>query len=409
MELWQSEPKPDPLVGARLLRKILTFETRWEASVANRSSEQEMLAMRSEDRRLAELAGGEDELWRVKVADLFWPMRRRSITKEEVAEGSQIGLAAASYFEAREDWEMFHASLDGYAAVMRMSGDHAEVIAAASRRLTAPTSNRLDWGDAVGMLVVGHTNSGDYRAAIDAMNQELARLHPGEPRAPFSNGVSTTLMTCTISGEWDHRDAFLNALRTIWEEIRRDAGAAFLLPGFFAELHVALAREDRASADAALSVVERLVEPESRRGWRLLLDAYKEDDADKLILDAEGLLWQGSGAGLGLSFLSERRAILPTQFLDELRTRTRKRNSPPILDTLNIHDALISNEPHRLKKAIDHAEARGLIPHAARMRIVLAEMSGDQGPLEQARPVLRGLKDRQFLRRLDEVAATLEP
>ncbi|HCG00520.1 MAG TPA: hypothetical protein DEV93_08245 [Chloroflexi bacterium] len=219
--------------------------------MANRSSEQEMLAMRSEARRLAELAGDEDELWRVKVADLFWPMRRRSITKEEIAEGKQIGQTAASYFEAREDWEMFHASLDGYASVMLMSGDHAEVIAAASHRLTAPTSSRLDWGDAVGMLVVGHTHSGDYRAAIDVMNQELARLHPGEPRAPFSNGVSTTLMTCAFAGEWDHRDTLLTALRTIWEEIRRDAGAAFLLPGFFSGLHVALAREDRASADAA--------------------------------------------------------------------------------------------------------------------------------------------------------------
>ena len=57
-------------------------------------------------------------------------------------------------------------------------------------------------------------------------------------------------------------------------------------------------------------------ESESRRGWRLLLDAYKKDDGDRLILDAEGLLWQLSSAGLGLSFLSERRVILPTQFLD---------------------------------------------------------------------------------------------
>jgi hypothetical protein len=41
------------------------------------------------------------------------------------------------------------------------------------------------------------------------------------------------------------------------------------------------------------------------------------------------------------------------------------------------------------------------------MRIVLAEMTSDPAPLEQARAVLEQLQDRQFLRRLEEVAATL--
>jgi hypothetical protein len=34
-------------------------------------------------------------------------------------------------------------------------------------------------------------------------------------------------------------------------------------------------------------------------------------------------------------------------------------------------------------------------------------MTGDPGPLELARPVLEQLQDRQFLRRLDGVAASL--
>jgi hypothetical protein len=41
------------------------------------------------------------------------------------------------------------------------------------------------------------------------------------------------------------------------------------------------------------------------------------------------------------------------------------------------------------------------------MRIVLAQRTSDRAQLERARPVLERLGDRQFLRRLEEVAATL--
>jgi hypothetical protein len=52
-------------------------------------------------------------------------------------------------------------------------------------------------------------------------------------------------------------------------------------------------------------------------------------------------------------------------------------------------------------------DARRLIAHAARMRIVLAQRTGDPAPLERARPVLERLGDRQFLRRLDEAERAL--
>jgi hypothetical protein len=41
------------------------------------------------------------------------------------------------------------------------------------------------------------------------------------------------------------------------------------------------------------------------------------------------------------------------------------------------------------------------------MRIVLAQRTRDRTPLEQARPVLERLGDRQFLRRLEEVQGAL--
>lgn len=87
------------------------------------------------------------------------------------------------------------------------------------------------------------------------------------------------------------------------------------------------------------------------------------------------------------------------------------RRTPGNLDALTrlvrITEALAAKDGVRLVDAIDEAQQHGLIPHAARMRIVLAQKTGDPAVLEQARLVLDRLEDRQFLRRLEEVAASL--
>jgi hypothetical protein len=70
--------------------------------------------------------------------------------------------------------------------------------------------------------------------------------------------------------------------------------------------------------------------------------------------------------------------------------------------------ALHAEDWPRLDAAIAEAEASGLIPFAAHMRIVLAKRTHDAALLELARPVLEKLGDRLFLRKLEEVAANCE-
>jgi hypothetical protein len=73
-----------------------------------------------------------------------------------------------------------------------------------------------------------------------------------------------------------------------------------------------------------------------------------------------------------------------------------------------VAQALTSGDDAELAAAIDEAEGHHLILLAARMRIVLAQRTGDAAQLERARPVLERLGDRQFLRRLEEVHAALQ-
>ena len=67
--------KAMPLTGARLLRKLLIAYLRWGALRTDATEWRELEEMQAEARRLAEAAGDEEELWRVRMVDLwrlFW-------------------------------------------------------------------------------------------------------------------------------------------------------------------------------------------------------------------------------------------------------------------------------------------------------------------------------------------------
>src|SRR5262249_19024472 len=72
-----------------------------------------------------------------------------------------------------------------------------------------------------------------------------------------------------------------------------------------------------------------------------------------------------------------------------------------------VAQALTSGDDAQLAAAIEAAEARHLVPLAARARIVRAQRTGDRAQLDRARLVLEALGDRQFLHRLEEVADAL--
>jgi len=71
--------------------------------------------------------------------------------------------------------------------------------------------------------------------------------------------------------------------------------------------------------------------------------------------------------------------------------------------TREIALALKTDVNKRLAQTVDAAEAAQFIVHAALMRIVLAQRTGDRSQLERSRGVLERIQDRQFLRRLEEV------
>jgi class 3 adenylate cyclase len=409
---WRAQPRGDPLVGARLLRRILISRTRWQGGMGVRLSEGEMEALRDEARRLAEKAGDEYEQWRVKVIDLFWPFWRGAITADEIVSGQRIGPAAAAYFETRGDWEALSETLDGYSSVLFMSGEPIQAAEALARRLASPGLSRQERGDAVAVMADAWIDAGDYSAALRFTRQTLHDVSAELPRHFTAHLLMSGVRAAWLLGEWAEAGGLAAAVLESWEEGGRDSDARIFHLAFFPALHIALAQEDRASADQALAAIRRLIQGEQDpHAW--LLDAYLQDDPQALLrpalsvtLPAVELSVRDTG-GLVVAFLNERGAPLPADLFTQFEDATRMSGRDWIARTLAIARALAGGDSARLAAAIDDAEAHGLIPHAARMRIVLAQREGDRTQLERARPTLERLGDRQFLRRLDEVAATL--
>jgi hypothetical protein len=246
---------------------------------------------------------------------------------------------------------------------------------------------------------------GDYARCIELVRTTLAQLRPGESVIHLLHGVQVAIEALYYSGRWSEIIDFLPVLEGAWEDVQNDAASA--LPVRFAYwylLMIALAREDRAAAQKAAAVVERF---SSRwdAATRACYAALREDNPGSLTVDV--LCVESKYSAIDpLMFLNERGIPAPGELIAHLQ-------APPLalphhaIRSLEIAEALAAEDWARLSTAIEEAEAHGLIVHAARMRIVLAQRTSDRTHLEHARPVLEQLGDRQFLRRLEEVAAAL--
>src|SRR5262249_46725572 len=146
---------------------------------------------------------------------------------------------------------------------------------------------------------------------------------------------------------------------------------------------------------------ERLVTARHPPAWQALLEASRRDDPTPLKAAVESItslaemypyfgFWN---MVLTTMFLSERSLLLPRTLLDLLATHPVARSHDALHRCIAISEALAGGDEIRLAEAIEDAEAHGLIPHAARMRIVLAQRTGERTPLERARPVLERLGD----------------
>ena len=397
LERWRAEGEQNTLVGARLMRKLLVAYNK----ASNRPERDEMDSFWSQAEELAEKAGDEGELWRYRVAAKGWLLQksfaRGTIDETEAQDALAVCKEAGVFFERVEDWRFLDETLDLWASYMGTIGAHSDALAISRRRLAAPGITASERGDAVSTMVATYFLLGDYGQCIATVREALASLHPGEPVEYFAMAVSLAIWSAYVSGRWDETSSLFDAVSQIWERLQLRPGAGVVMfDAFLASLLLAKAREDRPALDMATSTFERIFpgDPDAKE----FVSIMREGDIGELDLEKTG-----SGiAGILISMYSEASLQAPQKFMqggvfqNDMTTWC-----------MQIAQALIDNNNTRLAQAIDDAEAHQLVVHAARMRIVLAQRTGDHSQLERARTVLERLQDHYYLRKLEEVEAEI--
>jgi class 3 adenylate cyclase len=405
---WRQSADRNPLVGARLLRKLLTSYLRWIFASRPSFSQQEVIEWLAEAERLAEVAGEEDECWHVRLAGIWWLWWRiaarigKPVPIEAAGEGRMVALRAGEYFEHSANWAAFSDALDAYIALSLCIGALEDAVEASQRRLNAPELPGVERASALHAMALSYIHCADFSNCIQVVREMLARRHPDELLASFAWAVDCAVAAAHQSGQWSEMPHLLPALQEIWEHLQQVEGAAATVAlGYFCVLDMALAHEDHALTEATALVLDRSL-PVDDSGGRALLAACLEDKAQYLV-DA----WNDDLNGHILLFLSEHGLSAPPALIASI-------HSPyPTNDIFTtcyaeIAEALAAGDDARLHRAIEEADTRGVKIHAARMRIVLALRTKDRTQLERARPVLEQLGDRRSLRRLEEVAVALK-
>jgi class 3 adenylate cyclase/tetratricopeptide (TPR) repeat protein len=405
LEYWRKNDTAHPVVGARLLRKLLIHYTRGGGSYL--LGGEHLSAWMQEAQQLAEQAGDEDEQWRIRIVDLFLSKTAAGLSREALEEKRRVGLAAAAYFEQKGDWAACSEALDGYGAISRNIGAYHDALAVALRRLNIPDLPAMEYGDALAMAACAYEVLEDYGNCIGVVEQVLQALRPGQPIVHLGQAIAEVIGAAFRGGHWRDVDRLKPRLEEVREQTLYDSKASILLAdGYLNILEMALAREDRATVDATASVLMRIfaVTPttaEYLSNAGALVTLFLTEDMSQV--EATFSSNKAGLACIAMTFCSER--DMPAT--KELIAQASSIMWMPTGCQVAIAQALADGDDARLEQAIDEAEAHQLVVHAARMRIVLARHTGDRKQLARARCVLEQLGDRQFLRRLEDVEAAL--
>lgn len=404
--LWRTLPERTPLAGARLIRKLLM--THYRQGFTGEFSLEEADALWHEGIQLAEQAGAESELWRMRSTSIFMIEDLRELSVEEMRQSEkvralkQLAVEAADYFEQHQDWDALSEILDGYSGLQFRCGENSEAKTTIQRRLQLTGLSFNERVDVISSFISTTLLCGDYDASIQMMADTLDALRPEEPLEVFANTLSGPFWALYMTGRWSEVPRFQQALDEIWKRIQSIEGAGQLLLGsYYALLVIALSREDQAEI-AAIEAMARQIWPESLGKVSLpFIACYRDGDFSQLEIGKRG---SGDIAGLYMMFFSEHEQLPPdevmqlgTYYADDLTLRA-----------TNVVKALKAGDNEALTRAINEAEEHHLLVHAAHMRIVLAKRTGDLHQLERARSILERLDDRLFLRKLREVEVLLQ-
>ncbi len=229
----------------RVLAGLLTVYTRWQSTVSQRPTLDEVLKLRQDGRSLVARARDQRAVARFLVANSFYSYwLAPGATVADVAEAEADGKQGLVLAERLDDPLLMSAALDGLGSIAQQRGSWVEARKIAQTRLRF--QDRLDLMerlDAHSMVAWASAVLGDLLEADRVTAAAMELVLPGQTPVFALHPTSWRTYTLALLGRWDEA---LSAAERCWQQWieagRGPAGPALLC--FLAALDVARAREE---------------------------------------------------------------------------------------------------------------------------------------------------------------------
>jgi class 3 adenylate cyclase len=391
----------------RILGSLLVRYMRFQGTVGNRPSVDEIQRLRAEGRALLARARDERAVAGFLVADGFYPFWRGAhATPGDIAEAEASASRGLAIADRLDDPRLRSAALDALTCCAQARGAFAESRQFARRRLAFEA--RLDLHerlDAYTMDAWASALLGDLSRADRATAAALGLFQSGQVHWWGLHSAGWRAYTLTLLGRWDEALAVAEHARKIWAE----GGlipAAYCVHGFIAALDVGRARHDGPLVERFRAVFEEILRHFAADSLFGRLRPYARGDLDAL----EAEIVRGFGtiprarqqlvertlalcADLGRALdPGALRPIVESAAADGLRLLEAQARRALGLGTRDVAE---------LARALEIFEETRAAPYAARARCERALLTGDRGELEAGMNVLERLGDLDQLARIE--------
>jgi class 3 adenylate cyclase len=391
----------------RVLGSLFARYTRFQGTVGNRPSEDEIQRLRADGRALISRARDEQAIAGFLIADGFYPFwRGAQATAADIAEAEASAGRGLAIAERLDDARLRSAALDALTSCAKARGAFAQSRHFAQQRLAF--ENRLDLHerlDAHTMVAWASALLGDLGQADRSTASALGLFQSGQVHWWGLHSAAWRAYTLTLLGRWDEALAVAEHARKIWAE----GGlipAAYCVHGFIAALDVARARHDTQLVDRYRAVLDEILKHFAADSLFGRLRPYGRGDIDTLEAEVIGGFGTVPRARQQLvertlSLCSDFERALAPEAIQPIVTSA-------VTDGLKLLEAqarralgIATRDASELTRALELFEETRAVPYAARARCERAFLTRNQGELEAGMHVLEALGDLDQLARLE--------
>ncbi len=391
----------------RILGSLLVRYMRFQGTVGNRPSEEEIQRLRADGGALLARARDERAIASFLIADGFYPFwRGAQATAADIAEAEASTGRGLAMADRLDDPRLRSAALDALTCCAQARGAWAQSRQFAQERLAF--EDRLDLHerlDAYTMVAWASALLGDLAQVDRATASALGLFQSGQVHWWALHSAAWRAYALTLLGRWDEALVVAEHARKIWAE----GGlipAAHCVHGFIAALDVGRARHDSQLVDQYRAVLDEILKHFAADSLFGRLRPYGRRDLETL----EAEVVRGFGT------IPRARQQLVERTLSLCADLDRSLAPDAILpivegaaaDGLKLLEAqarralgIALRDIAELTCALEIFEETRAMPYAARVRCERALLTGNQSELEAGMHVLEALGDLDQLARME--------